>query len=408
MSERIDPGAGEPPEVAGHGGWKEVSAAELRLLTSPPPEALLPEPAPGSGGLPMIGGHARKRGTRDAESRRENWPGEGDRRGATLDYGPRIDLPAPAGTGKLARELADLERHVRRRFALEGEDRGLLDRLQAVLSGAGLTAELRRLQLRHRSEVVDEFGRDARYADQVRPLLRFLFRSYFQVHLEGLEHLPAHGSALLVANHSGTLPLDAAMIMTAVAEGLGREVRPLVEDFVYYMPFVGTAVRRLGGVRASFANAERVLRRGHLAAVFPEGLQGVAKPFTERYQLQRFGRGGFVKLARLTRSPLVPVAVVGAEETYPLLARVSWLARIAGLPFLPVTPTFPWLGPLGLLPLPSRWRITFGPAIELPEELDAGDAASARIGLGRVAEQVRHTLQEMVDTSLRARGGAFG
>jgi len=356
----------------------------------------------------MIGGHARKRGTRDAESRRENWPGEGDQRCASLDYGPPIDLPAPGGTSRLARELVDLERHVRRRFALEGENRSPVDRVRALLDGAGLTAELRRLQLRHRSEVVDEFGLDARYAEWVHPVLRFLYESYFRVHVEGLEHLPEHGNALLVANHSGTLPLDAAMIMTAVGEGCGRVVRPLVEDFVYYMPFVGTAVRRLGAVRASFANAERLLRRGHLAAVFPEGLQGVAKPFTERYQLQRFGRGGFVKLARLTRAPLVPVAVVGAEETYPLLARVAWLARVTGLPFVPVTPTFPWLGPLGLLPLPSRWRITFGPPIELPEELDAGDASSARVGIGRVAEQVRRTVQEMVDTSLRARGNAFG
>src|SRR5262249_16721961 len=164
---------------------------------------------------------------------------------------------------------------------------------------------------------------------------------------------------LIVANHSGTLPYDAAMVMHAVRSEhrTRREVRPLVEDFVFHFPYLGTLMNRIGGVRACQENAERLLTQDQLVPALPEGRQGISKLFKEGYELQRFGRGGFVKLALKCDAPIIPTAIVGAEEIHPLVTRVTWLARSFGIPYIPVTPTFPLLGPLGLVPLPTKWYI---------------------------------------------------
>jgi 1-acyl-sn-glycerol-3-phosphate acyltransferase len=364
----------------------------------------------GSKGVPvgMITGHNRSRAQR-GEARRENWPGEGDRRTSEQRYGPTIDLEEerrrPLGLG---RELKEMERIMQERFVPRSEGGGLASRIKKVLTGGMLWEEVRRIQLRNRSEVVDEFGFDPKMADQMGPMLRFLYESYFRVELRGHANLPTSGRALLVANHSGTLPMDAAMLMVGIQREheAHRMVRPLVEDFVYHAPVLGTIIRRLGGVRANFENAERLLERGRVAAVFPEGIQGIGKPYSQRYQLQRFGRGGFVKLALRTRSPIIPVAVVGAEEAYPLLFKFRGLARSTGVPFLPVTPTFPLLGPLGLVPLPSKWVILMGGPIYIHESFGARDWNN-RVLVNKVAEQVRSTIQGMVDDTLAQRRSAF-
>ncbi len=358
--------------------------------------------------LGAVDGHLRRGRARVGEARRENWPGEGDSRTTERSYGPTIDRrqasPPPPG---VARDLREAEQHAQRHFGLGREPGSLSERLQGLASGQALWDELRRLQLRHRSEAVDEFGYDPRFAEHVAPLLSFLYERYFRVSLRGMSNLPSGGRALLVANHSGTLPLDAAMIMVGVQrERPERLVRPLVEDFVFHSPVLGTLLRRIGGVRANFDNAERLLMAGQLAAVFPEGIQGVGKRFRERYRLQRFGRGGFVKLALKTRAPIVPVAVVGAEETYPLLGKVSWFSRAMGIPFIPITPTFPWFGPVGAVPLPSKWTITVGQPIYVHERFGSQDWTN-RILVNKVAEQVRSTIQIMVDESLRARRSVF-
>jgi len=356
----------------------------------------------------VIAGHRRNR-TQRSDTKRENWPGEGDRRTSERLYGPTIDLEEerrrPLGLG---RELQEMERIMQERFAPRSDGGGLLSRLKKVISGGSLWDELRRIQLRHRSEVVDEFGFDPKVADQVGPVLRFLYDSYFRVELRGHANLPSSGRALLVANHSGALPMDAAMLMVGMhtEHEAHRMVRPLVEDFVYHAPVLGSLIRRLGGVRANFENAERLLERGRVAAVFPEGIQGIGKPFSQRYQLQRFGRGGFVKLALRTRSPIIPVAVVGAEEAYPLLYKFRGLARSTGIPFFPVTPTFPLLGPLGLVPLPSKWIILVGGPIYIHESFGARDWNN-RVLVNKVAEQVRSTIQSMVDETLAGRRSAF-
>ncbi|MFH2005649.1 MAG: lysophospholipid acyltransferase family protein [bacterium] len=356
-----------------------------------------------------INGHNKSRTHRNADAKRENWPGEGDSRTTVRRYGPTIDRDQerrrPLGLG---RELKEMERIMQGRFSSGTETGGLLSRLKNVLTGGALWDEVRRVQLRHRSEVVDEFGFDPKVADRLGPLLSWLYESYFRVELRGLNNVPSSGRALLVANHSGTLPMDAAMLMVGVQRDheAHRMVRPLVEDFVYHSPVLGAVIRRIGGVRANFDNAERLLERGRVAAVFPEGIQGVGKPFRDRYQLQRFGRGGFVKLALKTRSPIIPVSIVGAEEAYPLLWKVKWLSRSTGIPFLPVTPTFPLLGPLGLVPLPSKWIINVGGPIYIHESFSSRDWNN-RILVTKVAEQVRSTIQSMVDDSLQQRRSAF-
>jgi 1-acyl-sn-glycerol-3-phosphate acyltransferase len=301
-----------------------------------------------------------------------------------------------------------MERLVQERFGIAEAPGGWVHRLKALTSGDALWDELRRLQLKHRSEVVDDFGFDSKFAERLAPTLSFLYRRYFRVSLRGVGNLPPTGRALIVANHSGTLPLDAAMIQVGLREEheAHRMVRPLVEDLVFHSPILGTLIRRIGGVRANFENAERLLMAGQVAAVFPEGVQGVGKRFKERYKLKRFGRGGFVKLALKTRAPIIPVAVVGAEETYPLLGKLSWFSRSTGIPYLPLTPTFPWLGPLGLLPLPSKWIISVGEPIHVQESFGAQDWSN-RILVNKVAEQVRTTIQAMVDASLRSRRSVF-
>ena len=197
-----------------------------------------------------------------------------------------------------------------------------------------------------------------------------------------------------------------------------RTARPLVEDFVFHFPFLGVGMNRIGGVRASPENAERLLEDEQLVVVFPEGLKGIGKLYKQRYRLQRFGRGGFVKLALRTRAKIIPTAVVGAEEIHPMLSRVNWLAKPFGIPYLPVTPTFPWLGPAGALPLPSKWFILFGEPIDpyrLQEAESDGESrsqkldalASDRIFINRIGEHVRATIQQMIDETLAARKSSF-
>jgi 1-acyl-sn-glycerol-3-phosphate acyltransferase len=164
-------------------------------------------------------------------------------------------------------------------------------------------------------------------------------------------------------------------------------------------------MRKVGGVPASPFNAIRLLEQDHLVMVFPEGAKGTGKPFSERYRLQRFGRGGFVEVALRTGAPIIPVAVVGAEEIYPKIAESAALAKITGAPFVPITPTFPWLGPLGLVPLPSRWRIEFCEPIDLSEH--GPEAAEDKTLLFDLSEQIRETIQERLYESLVRRGSAF-
>ena len=254
---------------------------------------------------------------------------------------------------------------------------------------------------------VDEFGFDEQLTDAViLPLLRPLYHSWFRTETTGVKHVPSEGPALVVANHSGTVALDALMLALAVHDEHPdrRHLRLLGADFVFRMPGLSELARKSGATLACNPDAERLLRAGQLVGVFPEGFKGTGKPFAERYKLQRFGRGGFVSAALRTGTPIVPVAIVGAEETYPMLGNIRPLARLIGAPYFPVTPTFPWLGPLGLLPLPSKWLIEFGEPIPTADLVDDADDPMVVFNL---SDQVRETIQQTLYKLLAQRPDPF-
>jgi len=257
--------------------------------------------------------------------------------------------------------------------------------------------------LRSRSEEVDDFGLDPVYESRFRPIAEFLYRHYFRIKTQGISQIPATGRCIIVANHSGTLPLDGLMLRTALRleHPASRELRWLAEDFLFYLPFAGVFMNRVGAVRACQENAERLLGKDGLLAAFPEGVQGIRKLFSERYQLQRFGRGGYIRLALRMQAPIVPCAIIGAEETNPLLYRLESVASLVGLPYIPVTPTFPLLGPLGLVPAPSRWTIRFGEPVSLDGY--GPQAAEDHVLVGRLSERVRGAIQAMLDNGVRDR-----
>ncbi len=252
---------------------------------------------------------------------------------------------------------------------------------------------------------VDEFGLDPQITELVTAAIEPLAEKWFRLEVRGIENIPAEGGALLVANHSGTIPLDGVITSYAVHKYTGRNLRPLGADLVFALPFVGQVARKVGATLACTADAERLLTMGELAGVWPEGFKGIGKPYAERYKLQRFGRGGFVSSAMRAGVPIVPVSIVGAEEIYPLVGNVPSLARLLGLPYLPITPFFPLLGPLGLIPLPSKWIIEFGE----PVRTDAyePDAADDPMLLFNVTDQVRETIQQTLYKLLVDRGSAF-
>ncbi|HKO50914.1 MAG TPA: lysophospholipid acyltransferase family protein, partial [Polyangiaceae bacterium] len=260
-----------------------------------------------------------------------------------------------------------------------------------------------RSALRSRSEEFDDFGLDPSFEQRVKPIVEFLYRSYFRTTVEGIDNVPAEGRCIVVANHSGALPLDGLMLRAAlrIEHKQKRDLRWLAEDFVYYLPFAGVFMNRVGAVRACPENAERLLEKEGIVGVFPEGVHGIKKLFQERYRLQRFGRGGYIRLCLRMRAPIVPCAIIGAEESSPLLYRLEGLTELVGLPYFPITPTFPLLGPAGLLPAPTKWRMRFGEPINLDNY--GPEAADDHVLVGRLSERVRSSIQSMLDGGLRER-----
>jgi len=254
---------------------------------------------------------------------------------------------------------------------------------------------------------VDEYGFDQEIAEKLLlASLRPIAAKWFRIDVRGVENLPEQGGALVVSNHSGTLPVDGLMTMLTIHDHTGRFLRPLGADLVFRMPFVSSLARKGGATLACIEDAERMLGGGELVGVWPEGFKGIGKPFTERYKLQRFGRGGFVAAAVRTGVPIVPLSVVGAEEIYPLVGNVPALARLLGIPYVPITPLFPWLGPLGLVPLPSKWLMEFGEPIRT-DEYDAG-AADDPMLVFNVTDQVRETIQQSLYSLLMQRRSVWG
>jgi 1-acyl-sn-glycerol-3-phosphate acyltransferase len=253
---------------------------------------------------------------------------------------------------------------------------------------------------------VDEYGFDQELTDRFfLAAIRPIAQKWFRVEVRGAENIPTDGGALVVSNHSGTLPVDGLMTSVAIHDSTGRHLRALGADLVFSLPMVGEMARKTGATLACNDDAERMLSHGELVGVWPEGFKGIGKPYSERYKLQRFGRGGFVSAALRTGVPIVPCSVVGAEEIYPLVGNIPSLARLLGVPYIPITPFFPLLGPLGLIPLPSKWIIEFGEPIRT-DSYDEG-AADDPMFVFNVTDQVRETIQQTLYSLLMQRRSVF-
>ncbi|MCG3039376.1 acyltransferase family protein [Streptomyces sp. S1A] len=255
---------------------------------------------------------------------------------------------------------------------------------------------------------VDEFGYDADLTEHVLlSALRPVYEKYFRVEVLGIENIPSEGGALVVANHSGTLPLDALMLQVAVHDHhpAERALRLLAADLVFMLPVVNELARKAGHTLACTEDAQRLLERGEIVGVMPEGFKGLGKPFSERYKLQRFGRGGFVSTALRAGVPIVPCSIVGAEEIYPMVGDFRTLARLLGIPYFPITPTFPWLGPLGMVPLPTKWTIQFGEPVPMDDY--PPEAVDDPMLMFNLTDQVRETIQHTLYRLLVRRRSVF-
>lgn len=252
----------------------------------------------------------------------------------------------------------------------------------------------------------EDYGLDLAFRSRSEPLFKFLFENYWRVDLQGLDNLPEQGGAILVGNHSGALPLDATMVCYALSNVWepGRVVRPLFDAFVEGMGPVADAYRKMGGAPARYAVADDLLGRGEMPLIFPEGVNGVAKLFDERYKLRRFATSA-ARLSLRHRVPIIPFAVIGAEETYPVIGRSRRLGRLLGAPYMPITPLFPLLGLGGLLPLPTRWTLVFGRRVYLYRENRFRGEGST--DFDAMSQRLRRTVQVLIRRKLGQRKSIF-
>jgi 1-acyl-sn-glycerol-3-phosphate acyltransferase len=276
----------------------------------------------------------------------------------------------------------------------------LRERLKAwtlELGGPGTRARLEKLTPPRNEYGVDPYGLDLEYVVAAIAPLLWLYRRYFRVQLHGADRVPNEGAVLIVSNHSGQLPFDAAMIEVGllIEKDPPRAVRALVEKWVPTLPFVSTFMARCGQIVGTPENCRRLLAAGESLLVFPEGVRGLNKPFSQRYQLQRFGIG-FMRLALESGAPVVPCAVVGAEEQAPALFDVKPLARLLGFPAFPITPT------LLPLPLPARYHIRFGEPMRFTGSPDDEDAE-----LERKVADVERAVRVLVERGLAERRSIY-
>ena len=328
----------------------------------------------------------------------------------------KAEIIRPRGGFRLPRPLRRLQRQAPvyalqalgelslRLRDLTGRDVLDLNRMMELIQ---FVYQQRELAARGPNYEVDEFGFDPQWTDSFLTLFRSLYRDYWRVETTGVENVPSEGRALLVANHAGVLPWDGTMIKTAVftEHPHPRHVRALVASQFMGMPVLSWYLRRTGQAVGHPDDTRRLLERDELVLVFPEGTKGTGKTFKDRYRLRRFGRGGFVATAIRARAPIVPVSVVGSEEIYPMVADLEPLARLLGLPYFPITPFWPWLGALGMIPLPSKWRIQFHPAVHVEDE--PVESAEDQHVVMALSDEVRDTIQRGLYDNLKLRRGVF-
>lgn len=275
-----------------------------------------------------------------------------------------------------------------------------LDAAVDRLLGDDARDRLRRIDYHQGDTGTDPFGFDPAVARYAVVGARWMYRHWFRVEVEGMEHVP-DGRLLLIANHSGQLPFDAMAIACALLldRDPPRFVRSMVEKWTATLPFVSTLFPRLGQIVGVPENCARLLEMEEVILVFPEGSKGISKPFSQRYQLSEFGLG-FMRLALATGTPIVPVSVVGAEEQYVNVAQLSGAAKLVGIPTFPVIPQ--WFVPGGLVPLPVKYRIRFGPPMHFTGDADDEDAV-----IEEKVARVRSAIQSMVNRGLKERRGIF-
>jgi 1-acyl-sn-glycerol-3-phosphate acyltransferase len=254
---------------------------------------------------------------------------------------------------------------------------------------------------------VDEWGRSEHLRELVRRIYDPIYDHWFRVEWEGFDKIPAEGGALMVANHAGAIPTDAPSIMHGIERDLGRPVYGLADQIFKRVPVVNLGWSRLGGVQAHPDNAYRLLReQQQLVMVFPEGTKGPSKTYAERYQLRRFGRGGFVQIAMRSGVPIIPMAIIGSEETMPILFKLPMLARALGVPYFPVTANMLLLGPLGIVvPFPAKIRIRVLDPVRF--DVPPDQARYSRSRVMDASEQIRQTIQDAVLDMLRKRRGVW-
>jgi len=255
--------------------------------------------------------------------------------------------------------------------------------------------------------VTDEWGMDWEFLELLRPFLDFLYKIYWRVETTGMEHIPDYERAVLVSNHSGQPPWDGLMLMTAILNEhpAQRLVRNLHDEWFPTLPFLSGALVKVGQVLASVENGTRLLHEDELVGAFPEGYQGAGKPFSDRYQLASFGRADFVQMALNSGAAIIPVSIVGAEETFVTLHRSRTLARLTGLPYFPLSLRFPWLGPAGMIPLPSKWYIDFGEPLSTAEF--GPDAADNLALVSRLSAQTRKHIQKLIEQRRKKRRSPY-
>lgn len=268
--------------------------------------------------------------------------------------------------------------------------------VEALLPPSEL-ARLRSLPMRDEGVGYDPFGMERDHVALGIALTRFLYEKWFRVLSYGVENVPKEGAAILAANHSGTLPFDGLMLWVDVVRRVGRVPRPVADRFVSNLPYISTLYARAGVVGGTRGNVQALLDAGELLEIFPEGVPGIGKPFSERYQLQDW-RVGHAELAIRHRAPVVPIAIIGAEEQMPQLGRLKGLGRLLGAPYVPI--------PLTLLPLPVRYHIHYGEPLPLHEQYSVEDADDPE-AVKDAARQVRDRVEELLEKGLRMRKGIF-
>jgi 1-acyl-sn-glycerol-3-phosphate acyltransferase len=381
-----------------------AAAATARDSSSPAPEGAAGSPPPFAPTIPRLSG-AREQDA--AHPTATTPPGPSFTVAAVEAVRQRLDAveqrleSAAGGAAERMRDLARQDAAGQLARDLGQALSGLLPALRERLAGL---AQLRAL-LSGPGEL-DFFGMDRELAARAAPALDFLYASWWRVEVRDVERVPSEGPVIVVANHGGALAWDALVLRLALAREhpARRDLRPLLDDHAMKAPIFGSAAARLGAVPATPENALRLLGAGTAVAVFPEGSRSAGRPWSQRYRVERFGRGGFARIALRTGAAVVPCAIVGSEETSAPFARPGWLAERLGIPFLGSSTALP-LAPLAILPLPSRWSLRFGDPIPLgPRDPSAADDQARVL---TVTERTRASLQQLLDEDVAARRSVY-